>query len=140
MKTLRSRRIRFVLLGATASLLSACHTWKHYEIAPANGVHQRGPDKVRLTMLDSTQIEIAGPQIIAAQIVGERVLEGSMIPYDTVRVPGDSVATVEIRTTSTVRTVALIAGIVCATYVGALAYESDFYGGNSRPYLSGRHR
>ena len=95
MKRFRSRHFRRVLVPLMAvSLLSACTRWKVQEMAPAQVVTEKEPGKVRLTMLDGDKIVLRNPWVSDGEIV-DYWAERS----DTLRVPTDSVARIEIRET-----------------------------------------
>ncbi|UCG88941.1 MAG: hypothetical protein JSW71_10545 [Gemmatimonadota bacterium] len=88
MNRFRSRYARLLLAPVMAvSMLSACHHWKVQELAPAHVVTEKQPDRVRLTMLDGSRIEITDPMISDGQIVGHPVHEGYSVGSDTLRVP-----------------------------------------------------
>ena len=121
MKTLSSRSLRRVLVPLMAvSVLSACHHWKAQEMAPAQVVTDREPDHVRLTMLDSTRVELREPQVSGSEIQGkwnwdQNWYGGEPSPR---RIPIDSVAYVEIRKTDIAGTVLL--GLLGVTLVAAV--------------------
>jgi len=105
MKTLRSRYIRRVLVPVMAvSLLSACHYWAVQEMAPAQVVIEKEPSKIRLTMLDGDRMELADPIVTDGEIVGHPLdhrcrdrWNRRYVLCDTLRVPTDSVASIETR-------------------------------------------
>lgn len=118
MKTFRSRYARRVLVPVMAvSVLSACHHWAVHEMAPAQLVTEKEPDRVRLTMLDGGAIEITDPWLSGGEIAGHPTgvdAFGSrrVISSATLRVPIDSVAYAETRKADIVAMIALIAPVV----------------------------
>ena len=123
MKPFRSRYARRVLMPVMAvSLLSACHHWKVQETAPAQVVTENQPDRVRLTMLDSTRVELREPQVSGSEILGKWNWDQDWYGGEPAlrRVAIDSVSYVEIRKTAIVNTVLL--GFLGATVVGIVVY------------------
>ncbi len=136
MKAFRSRHIRRVLVPVMAvSLLSACHHWKVQEMAPAQVVTEKEPDKIRLTMLDGDRMELADPMISNGEIVGHPFrnvgAHKGVVRSDTLRVPIDSVAYVSTRALSKAPfAVLLITGtLVFLGYLGAKAVTDIGIGG-----------
>jgi hypothetical protein len=122
MKTLRSSYARHVLVPVMAvSVLSACYTWTQEEMAPIQVVTEKEPSRVRLTMLDSTRIELADPRVSGDEIWGNWNWERTYgADLGRTRAPIDSVSYVEIRKTAIVETVLL--GILAATVVAAAIF------------------
>ena len=134
MKTFRSRYARRVIVPVMAvSVLSACHTWKHQEMAPAQVVTEKEPDKIRLTMLDGEKIELYDPTVSNGEIVGQTRLE-----YDGVRtrqvtgnlgVAADSVARIETREIDgTATVVGVMLGLAFAAVVAVVAFNRGWEG------------
>jgi hypothetical protein len=78
-------------------------------MAPAQVVSEKQPDRVRLTMLDSTRIELAEPQVSGDEILGKWDWDKGWYgaPPAPKRVPIDSVAYAETRKVAVVNTVFL---------------------------------
>ena len=134
MKTLRSRYARRVLVPVmAASLLSACTYWKVQEMAPSQVVSEKEPDRVRLTMVDSTRIELSEPQVVGSDILGR--WDRGQIYYGADpaprRIPIDSVSYAETRNTAIVDTVLL--GILGATVVAFALLVACGAGGGCSP-------
>jgi hypothetical protein len=79
-------------------------------MTPRQVVTEKQPDRVRLTMLDGSRIEITDPMVSDGQIVGHPVHEGRAVRSDSLRVAADSVALVEIRETNATGTELLLVG------------------------------
>ncbi len=98
MKTLRSSYARSALVPVMAvSVLCACVTWKHQEITPGRVVAETEPVRVRLTMLNGDKIRIVDPMISDGQIVGHPARGRFAVRSDTLRVPVDSVAKMQVQ-------------------------------------------
>jgi len=100
-KTFRTRCVRRVLVPVMAvSLLSACTYWKVEEMAPSQVVSEKEPSRVFLTMLDGSEVELENPWVSDGEILAHprdpyNQVYGVVSP-DTLRVPADSVARIEI--------------------------------------------
>ncbi len=137
MKRFRSRYIRRVLVPMmAATLLSACHTWKVQELTPSRVVAEKQPGKIRLTMLNGDKILLADPTVSEGEIVGHPVRNASgtyqVIKSDTLHVPTDSVARIDIGEINALTTTALVAalGFLIASAIAlAVGPEWDWGGG-----------
>ena len=82
MQRFRSRQLRFVLVPLmAASLLSACTGWQIQNMAPSQVLAEKEPERVRLTLLDGSRIELHQPQVCEDEIVAGR----ERVPVDSVR-------------------------------------------------------
>jgi hypothetical protein len=57
-------------------------------MAPVQVVAEKQPDKVRLTMLDSTRVELSEPRVVGPEIVGKWDWTGKW-DGDAGRIPGE---------------------------------------------------
>ena len=124
-KRFRSRVVRRVLVPVMAvSVLWACGTWKVERMAPAQVVTEKQPDRVRLTMLDSTRIELLDPQVVGSEIQGTwdrgQTYYGAGAPLRRIAI--DSVAYASTPSSKWIVTLLVITGtIVFLGHAGAKA-------------------
>ena len=112
--------------------MSACHQWKVQETAPSQVVGENEPDRIRLTMLDGNRFELADASVSNGEIVGQPPScrdrwNRRYVMCDTLRVPADSVARIEIREADAFATsVAVLFGLAAALAVWVVVAFSDW--------------
>ncbi len=110
--------------------LSACPKWTVQETAPSQVVVEKQPSKIRLILLDETMVRLSEPQVIGTEIVGERMEEGYVIESDTLRIPIDSIAYVQIPEVSDTQTIGIsIVAVAGAVALIIVAGWQQFWGG-----------
>jgi ferric-dicitrate binding protein FerR (iron transport regulator) len=101
----------FSLLLALSCLLNGCTSWKTQEVAPATYIQSNRPERVRLTLQDSTRLTLQTPTAVGDSIIGT-------FPKDSTRhaVPVSEVRSFEARRPSAGKTVGLVVGIAAGTF------------------------
>ena len=89
--------------------VSSCTSWRLEPLSPEHVVDRNvPPSKVRLTLVDSTRVVLEEPSMAADSVVGES--QGARRAVALV-----DIAAVQVRSSSTLRTALLVAGIAIAT-------------------------
>jgi hypothetical protein len=108
---MRHARVDPVLaMAILAMVLNGCSSWRTEEVAPASYIASEHPQRIRLTLLDSTTVELDGPvaqnDSIRGREPGRRAdsLESRTVAQRDVR-------SFEVRRTSASKTAGLVLGI-----------------------------
>jgi len=112
-----------VLWGLLLSNVIACTRWQLEEISPERVVSETHPSRIRVTLLDSTHVELIRPHVSRDSLIGSVTPSGP-----PVSIPLSAVANVSVLKVKTAPTIALIfafsaavAGVIMAV---ALAKNS----------------
>jgi hypothetical protein len=98
------------LLGVFPVLLNGCATWKAEPVAPATYIQSNHPEKIRLTLQDSTRLTLQTPTVVGDSIVGS-------VGHAVFKaVPVSSVRSFEVFHPNTGNSVGLVVGIVAGTF------------------------
>ena len=87
--------------------LVACSTWTTQEASPQQVLQDEQPDKVRVTLTDGSQVEVYEPAVSGDTLTGFEKGRG-----DEVSIPLGEVEQLSLRGFSTLKTVALVGGMV----------------------------
>jgi hypothetical protein len=100
------------VLVSLSWLVSGCTSWKTQEVAPATYIQSNRPEKIRITLQDSTRLVVQGPAVVGDSIVGT-------VEHVSARhaVAVSDVLSYEARRPSTSKTVGLVAGVAAGTFL-----------------------
>ena len=100
-------------------------------MAPNQVVSEKEPDKIRLTMLDGDEVLLEDPWVSAGEILAHpRVSEAfgfsKVLKSDTLRVPTDSVARIEVWEADAGKAVAIVFGVALGLTIGLIVAANAF--------------
>jgi hypothetical protein len=111
------------LLVSMSWLLNACTSWQAEQVAPATYIESQHPGQVRLTLLDSTRLELEGPVVEGDSIRGREPGQGADSPGMRAVAQGE-VRSLEVRHPDSGKSVLLGVGVVAgaaAVFLGGFA-------------------
>ncbi len=117
------RAISLTLIAAMLGQTVACATWQRQEVSPQRVIAEERPDKVRVTLTDGSQVELADPVVVGDTLRG---LEMRAEWVNGLTRRESSVSGLELRKTDALLTTALITGIAVAVagVTAAVVYSS----------------
>ncbi len=119
------RAISLTLIAAMLGQTVACATWQRQEVSPQRVIAEERPDKVRVTLTDGSQVELADPVVVGDTLRGVNGLTRRESSEQWSR-PLADVSGLELRKTDALLTTALITGIAVAVagVTAAVVYSS----------------
>ena len=124
----RARRWRRILASLIAICGAACTSWNKVGPTPAGYLETHRPEKVRLTRLDSSRIDLRAPRLRGDSVLG--IVGGGLAVTDTARqvaVPLHDVYFIEVRQFSPGKTMLLTLAVIASLCVIGCSNSSGPY-------------
>ena len=126
MRTITVRRVLSSIL--LPLYLSSCTYWQVPPVSPEQAITEDQPSKIRVTLTDSSTVEMEQPRIVGDTLRGlvkgkpssDVVKDGRMPLLERVVLLAD-IATLRVRNTSVGKSVLLGLGIVAGVFAGLVA-------------------
>ncbi len=119
---MRSITVRRVISGILLPLyLSSCTYWQVPPVSPEQAITEDQPSKIRVTLTDSSTVEMEQPRIVGDTLRGlvKGGADDSLVERDVLLA---DIATVRVKKTDAIKSVLLFGGILAGVLVALAAF------------------